>query len=108
MSLFMANEHDQREQLQEQIETLAKQHSNLERAAFHSAATSLEQPPYVESEEDEFHDAQEGLDNEQNEDTDEYDFTITGDNSSRQGSLTDDTDSSSQKFAMQVAKTVGF
>ncbi|KAI6191799.1 Oxysterol-binding protein [Aphelenchoides bicaudatus] len=88
MSLFVSNEHDQRLQLQEQIETLAKQHSNLERAAARSTATSIEQPPYVESEEDEFHDAQEGPNGEPNEDTDEYDVTVTGDNSSRQGSLT--------------------
>jgi hypothetical protein len=44
MSDLVANEHNQRLLLQEQIETLAKQHSNLERAAFRSATTSIEQP----------------------------------------------------------------
>lgn len=44
MSRFATNEHEQRVQLQEQIETLAKQHSNLERAAFQSATSSIEQP----------------------------------------------------------------
>lgn len=44
MSNFVSNEHEQRLQLQEQIETLAKQHSNLERAAFKSPTTSFEQP----------------------------------------------------------------
>ena len=35
----VSNEHEQRVRLQEQIETLAKQHSKLERAAFHSTST---------------------------------------------------------------------
>uniref|UniRef100_A0A7E4ZZZ4 Oxysterol-binding protein n=1 Tax=Panagrellus redivivus TaxID=6233 RepID=A0A7E4ZZZ4_PANRE len=51
---YISNEHEQRVRLQEQIETLAKQHSKLERAAFNS--TSTEQPPFTDSDE-EFHDA---------------------------------------------------
>ena len=35
----VSNEHEQRVRLQEQIETLAKQHSKLERAAFSSTST---------------------------------------------------------------------
>lgn len=42
LSKFINNENEQRLRLQEQIETLAKQHSKLERAAFIS--TSTEQP----------------------------------------------------------------
>ena len=60
LSRFASNEHEQRIRLQEQIETLAKQHSNLEHAlcapkekfpmmmsdaSFRSAATSAEQQP---------------------------------------------------------------
>ena len=44
LSRFASNEHEQRMRLQEQIETLAKQHSSLERAAFCSHASSIEQP----------------------------------------------------------------
>lgn len=44
MSQFVIHENEQRVQLQEQIETLAKQHSNLERAAFQNKTTSIEQP----------------------------------------------------------------
>lgn len=65
---------------------------------------------YVESEEDEFHDAQEGLEGEQNEDTDEYDaiVTETGDSSSRQDSLTDEGDSVSQQFYVPPVRVVCF
>jgi hypothetical protein len=61
LSKFINNENEQRLRLQEQIETLAKQHSKLERAAFIS--TSTEQPPFAESEGEEmFHDAVDDLD----------------------------------------------
>jgi hypothetical protein len=68
---------------------------------------------YAESDNDTFHDAVEGFDEDQNDDdTDEYDVTVvasdkTGDSSSRQGSFAgDETDSSSQKSAFPVSKTV--
>lgn len=39
LSKNISNEYEQKIRLQEQIETLAKQHSKLERAAFHSTST---------------------------------------------------------------------
>uniref|UniRef100_A0A914C1C2 Oxysterol-binding protein n=1 Tax=Acrobeloides nanus TaxID=290746 RepID=A0A914C1C2_9BILA len=61
LTRYANNEHEQRIRLQEQIETLAKQHSNLERAAF-SSSTSGEQPPYLDSDEETFVDANDGSD----------------------------------------------
>jgi uncharacterized membrane protein len=39
-----SNEHEQRTRLQEQLEIFAKQHSNLERAAFNNPTSTAEQP----------------------------------------------------------------
>uniref|UniRef100_A0AC34QJU0 Oxysterol-binding protein n=1 Tax=Panagrolaimus sp. JU765 TaxID=591449 RepID=A0AC34QJU0_9BILA len=76
---FINNEHEQRTRLQEQIETLAMQHSKLERAAFHS--TSTEQIPFTDTEEEMFHDAVDDFDTKD----DDEDDRKSG--SSRQGSM---------------------
>ncbi|KAI6235702.1 Oxysterol-binding protein [Aphelenchoides besseyi] len=112
VSRFAENEHEQRLQLQEQIETLAKQHSTLERVAFSNTTSSIEQTsPYVESDEDTFHDAQERPDGfYQNDDADDFDLSVvpadrTTDSSSHHESLAgDETDSSSRCSSNRMVK----
>ncbi|KAI6187909.1 Oxysterol-binding protein [Aphelenchoides besseyi] len=116
VSRFAENEHEQRLQLQEQIETLAKQHSTLERAAFSNTSSNIEQSsPYVESDEDTFHDAQERPDGfYQNDDADDFDLSVvpvdrTTDSSSHHESLAgDETDSSSRCSSNRMVKVVNF
>ncbi|KAI6241592.1 Oxysterol-binding protein [Aphelenchoides fujianensis] len=128
VSRFAENEHEQRLQLQEQIETLAKQHSALERAAVSStnSNTNIESSrksnrsndrfyssiaAYAESDEDTFHDAQERPDElYQNDDAEDFDLTVlpadrTADNSSHQGSMVgDETDTSSRCSSNRMVK----
>ncbi|KAI1729052.1 oxysterol-binding protein domain-containing protein [Ditylenchus destructor] len=55
ISRYASNEHEQRLRLREQLETLARQHSQLEKLTLSKGNTN--EPPYIESEEDVFHDA---------------------------------------------------
>ncbi|VDK75212.1 unnamed protein product [Litomosoides sigmodontis] len=54
----VANEHEQRLRLQDQLEQLAQQHSKLERVAYRSThkSSAIPEPPFLDAEE-EFHDA---------------------------------------------------
>uniref|UniRef100_A0A915D6Y9 Oxysterol-binding protein n=1 Tax=Ditylenchus dipsaci TaxID=166011 RepID=A0A915D6Y9_9BILA len=66
LTKYASKEHEQKIQLREQLETLAHQHSRLEKVAFSNANKSggvkVEQPPYIENDDEIFHDATDDLD----------------------------------------------
>ncbi|CAD5215316.1 unnamed protein product [Bursaphelenchus okinawaensis] len=105
---FFTNEHDQRCQLQDQIETLAKQHSNLENAAFlnpsSTGTTQQQKSPYDDSDDEEFHDAPEEPEFEVNTNEDTEDLH-NSDMSSGISNGLEDTDTashSSSQFSRKV------
>ncbi|CAD5221266.1 unnamed protein product [Bursaphelenchus xylophilus] len=106
---LFTNERDQRCLLQEQIETLAKQHSNLENAAFlNPSSSNLQQKsPYDDSDDEIFHDAPEEPDFEvtMNDDFEDNGEVQNSDISSGISNVLEDTDTashSSSQFSRKV------